>query len=163
MAPATFSTCRDSIITREGDLTKVNLCLTAASPYLDVDSYLPTEGRVVLKIKDTSRVAIRMPAWCQGQDLQWSINGIPSVPEVRGRYVQIANLRPGDRLEMTFPMPEKTVTHVIGDLPFTLTLRGANVVHIDPPGIAIPLYRKLPQGNLVEKTRFLPTVKPSIW
>jgi hypothetical protein len=60
-------------------------------------------------------------------------------------------------------MVERSETRVIGDLPFTLKMRGSNVVDIDPKGTAIPLYTKMPDGSLVEKIRFIAEVKPLIW
>jgi hypothetical protein len=153
----------DSIMTQENGVIKINLLLNRVSPYLDIDSYLPASGRVVLKIKDAPAVMLRIPAWCKPDDLTVAVSGnIVRCTQV-GRYVRIEPLKPGDTVEVTFPMLEQTVTRVIGDLPFTLKLRGANVVDIDPPGAAIPLYTHLPTGVLVEKSRFIPAKRGIIW
>lgn len=53
----------DSIVRREGDEVKVELLLNWASQWLDVNSYLSMEGRIVLKIKDAPVLAVRMPEW----------------------------------------------------------------------------------------------------
>jgi hypothetical protein len=153
----------DSILTRQGNQVKVNLLLNRASPYLEVDSYLPVEGRIVLKVRDAISASVRVPFWVLCKDLVLTINGKERIPEFQERYVQIADLNPGDEVEVKFPMPEQTITRVIGDLPFTLSLRGSNVVNIDPPGIALPLYRNLSTGQLVDKRRFLPENIPAIW
>ena len=42
---------------------KVELLLNWASQWLDVNSYLSMEGRIVLKIKDAPVLAVRMPEW----------------------------------------------------------------------------------------------------
>jgi hypothetical protein len=50
----------------------------------------------------------------------------------------------------------------LGRRPYKLTLRGSNVVAIDPPGVAYPLYQRQPAGKLVEKACFVPS-KKVIW
>ena len=51
----------------------MELLLNRASQWLDVDSYLPVEGKVVLRIKDAPRLAVRMPAWSNPPDVQVSV------------------------------------------------------------------------------------------
>jgi hypothetical protein len=153
----------DSIVAKEGDGVKVNLLLNRASPYLDIDSYLPAEGKVVLKIKTAPSVSLHMPAWCQVEDLHLTINGKSRHAISQGRYIGIEDLKPGDTVEVTFPMVEEVVTRVIGDLPFTLKIRGTNVVAIDPPGICAPLYAHPAQGKLVAKQRFIAEKNKITW
>ena len=62
-------------------------------------------------------------------------------------------------MSIEFPVPERTVHRVLGRRPYKLTLRGSNVVAIDPPGLAYPLYDDMPSGKLVEKERFVPSRK----
>ncbi|MDP6439762.1 MAG: glycoside hydrolase family 127 protein [Candidatus Brocadiia bacterium] len=168
----------DSIITREAGEVRVNLLLNRASEWLDVDSYLPAEGKVVLHIKAAEKVAVRMPEWCDpagvqvsvGDESRWAVQppvanggacGARAVAE--GRFLKMAWLRPGDRVTLTFPVPERVVHRAIGEAPFKLVLRGSNVVSIDPKGTACPLYESTPTGELVTKTRFIPAVGGLTW
>ena len=153
----------DSILTKEEHLIKVNLLLNRVSPFLDIASYLPLEGKVDLKIKNAPTVMVRIPAWCDPTQLQISVSGMTRRRVNVGRSLYIDQLSPGDLVEITFPMTEEVVTRLIGDLPFRLTLRGSNVVDIDPKGTGIPLYTHLPKGELVEKERFIPEWRKIIW
>jgi hypothetical protein len=153
----------DSIITRENNLTRVNLLLNRASTYLDVASFLPASGRVELKIKDAPLVEVRVPAWCKAEEMQVKVSGESRRVLNRGRYILVEGLKPGDLVSISFPMVERTETRVIGDLPFTLRFRGSNVVDIDPRGTALPLYTRTSDGSLVEKERFLAKVRPLTW
>lgn len=153
----------DSILTKEGDLVRINLLLNRVSPYLDIDSYLPASGKVVLKIKNAPTVMVRIPGWCQPGDMTVMVSGKIRDVINFGRYIRIDPLNPGDTVEITFPMAEQVVTRVIGDLPFTLRLRGSNVIGIDPKGIGIPLYTNIPEGKLAEKVRFIPELQKIIW
>jgi hypothetical protein len=153
----------DSILTKEGDLIRVNLLLNRISPFLDIDSYLPAQGKVVLKIKNAPAVMLRLPAWCEPAQVQISVSGMSRSPAVIRRSIYLDQLNPGDQVVITLPLPDETVTRLIGDLPFRLTLRGSNVINIEPKGTALPLYTHHPTGSLVEKERFLPKWREMIW
>jgi hypothetical protein len=153
----------DSILTRQDDQVTINLLLNRVSPYLDIDSYLPAAGKVVLKIKDAPTAKVRIPSWCTAADLHVTVSDKPVGFTNAGRYIQLDRLSPGDCVEITFPMQEQTLTRLIGDLPFILKLRGNNIIDIDPKGIALPLYTRQPRGVLVEKNRFIPATRNIIW
>ena len=152
----------DSIVTKQADEVRVNLLLNRASPWMDVDSYLPVEGRVVLHIKDAHRVAVRMPEWCDPTEVRVRVGSQTRRVLVGGRFVRVGWLKSGDRVTLTFPVPERTMHRVIGEIPYKLVLRGSNVVQIDPGGVAYPLYEDQPSGQLVKKTRFVPQ-RQVIW
>jgi hypothetical protein len=153
----------DSIITKEDHLIKINLLLNRVSPELDIDSYLPAMGKVVLKIKNAPAVLVRIPAWCKAGDMKVLVSGVNRAVIQQERYIRIDALIPGDRVEIAFPLVEQVVTRVIGDLPYILKLHGSNVVAIDPKGIGIPLYSNQPEGILIEKPRFIPVPRSILW
>ena len=53
----------DGIVSCTDGAAQVNLLLNRASPWLDVDSHLPYEGRVVIQDKRARTVAVRLPGW----------------------------------------------------------------------------------------------------
>jgi hypothetical protein len=152
----------DSIVSKSGGEFRVNLLLNRASEWLDVHSYLPVQGRVVLKIKRAGRVAVRMPEWVTLGEVSAAVGREKADTHLEGRYVAIGGLKAGDEVELTFPVPERTLHRVLGRRPYKLTLRGSNVVAIDPSGVACPLYQRQPTGKLVGKTCFVPS-KKVIW
>lgn len=153
----------DSIVTRDEDEARVNLLLNRASPWVDVDSYLPAEGRVVLHIKDASKVSVRIPEWGNPWEVQGSVGGQRRRVRVEGRWVRMTRLKPGDQVTLTFSLPKRVVHRVIGEIPYKLVLRGSNVVSIDPKGVAFPLYEHQPARKLVRTTRFMPQVRQVVW
>ena len=153
----------DSIVTREPDVVRVNLLLNRASPWVDVDSYLPVEGKVVLHVKDAPRVAVRVPEWGNPALVRTTVAEREATTQIEGRYVRVSGLRPGDVVTLTFGVPERTIHRVIGEIPYKLTLRGSNVVAIDPAGVLYPLYERQPRGELVRKTRFVPRATGITW
>jgi len=156
----------DSIVTRAGDEVRVNLHLNRASPWLDVESHLPYEGRVVLKVKQAPRVAVRIPDWTDRRRVTCRVNGAQQDLVWNGNYVGIGGLKPGDQVAVEFPMREVTCFRQIAGVPYRLRIKGNTVVDIDPEGKIYPLYQR--DGYLRDKaplrkvTRFVPQDRP-IW
>jgi hypothetical protein len=153
----------DAMLRQEGDETTVELLLNRASPWLDVDSYLPVEGRVVLHVKNTRSVRVRMPDWSNPGQVRATVGDNHADTQVQGRYVRVGGLSPGDKVTLTFPVPEHTEHRVIGESAYKLTLRGSNVVSIDPEGSIYPLYARQPTGAAVAKERFVPEIQGLVW
>ena len=153
----TFYYVWDSIVQRgEDGSTTVNLLLNRASPWLDVASWLPVDGRVQLRIKDAPQVSVRLPEWVDLAQVSASVNGDATQPGLEGRLAQLEGLAPGDVVELRFPVPERRLHRVIGEIPFRLTLRGANVVAIEPRGIGYPLFERPASGAVEEREVFVP-------
>ena len=153
----------DHIVTKNGDQVRVNLLLNRASRWLDVDSYLPAQGKVVLRIKDATKVAVRMPAWCDPTDVRVTVGDHAFKPVVHGRYLHLSLLKTGDRVTLTFPVPTRVVHRVIGDRPYKLTLRGSTVVEIDPAGVAYRLFDHEHAAKPVKTSRFISSVDGPVW
>jgi hypothetical protein len=132
----------DSILIKENDGVKVNLLLNRASPWLDADSYLPYEGKVVLKIKEAKGVSVRIPEWTDCDNVTCQLNGKKTEFGWSGGYVQVEGLASADVVTVEFPMREQTLFSIIGDKVFKLTIRGNTVVEMDPAGEICPLYQR---------------------
>jgi hypothetical protein len=151
------------MVQRQDQGLRVNLLLNRATPWADVYSHVPYEGRVELKIKmPCNQVAVRAPEWCpQGSpELVCRANGALRQIAWEGRYVNAGHAGPGDRLVFIFPIAERTVKETIGDVAYTLTLKGSTVTSIDPPGRYGALYNRAyfrqPQAPFKKVQRFVP-------
>ena len=149
----------DSILRKEADTVRVNLLLNRASPWLDVDSYLPYEGKAVLKIKQAENVAVRIPEWTDRQKLQCKVNDKECKFTWSGNYVQVKGLKSGDQMSVEFPISQRTVLREIGHAPYELTIKGNTVVDIYPEGTIYPLYQrdhyKQDRAPMKKMTRFV--------
>ena len=153
----------NNIIQKVDGTVKVNLLLNRASKWLDIESWLPVEGKVILKIKNTNKVKIRIPSWCNISGVSVSVNDGKRKLVNEGRYVLITCLKKGDTVEITMPIENKTVFKVIGEMPYKLNIRGSNVTDIEPKGLAIPLFENQPTGGVIEKAMFVPEKDISVW
>ncbi len=127
----------DAIVNGSGDEAQVNLLLNRASSWLDVDSYLPYEGKVVIGNKTARRIAVRIPVWVDRSKLSASVNGQPRRLSWVGGYQVFDDLEPSDTIELRFPVRTETIHRTAGrgtkaQTPYTLTLRGNTVVDISP-------------------------------
>ena len=129
---------------KDGKL-QVNLLLNRASPWADVDSYIPYEGQVDLKIKQPCKeVMLRVPQWIDSgsEKVACTVNGKVRKVNWQGRYVNLGAAKPDDRISVSFPIWERTVKEVLGGVLYTLVIKGNEVVFIDPPGKHCPLYQR---------------------
>ena len=127
---------------KDGKL-RVNLLLNRASPWADVDSFIPYEGRVDVKIKQVSELSVRIPEWVHPEEAKCQLNGTDRPLSWEGRYAVVGKVEPKDVVTMTFPIFERTDKVKILAKEYTLTRKGNDVVHIDPPGKSdCPLYQR---------------------
>ena len=133
----------DSIVRFEDGLAQVNLLLNRASPWVDIDSYLPYEGKVVLRNKKAERMSVRMPLWVDRNAVRCLANGQEIPLRWLGRQLQIADLQPHDAVTITFPMVETTERHTepTYDTTYTCQFKGNTLVDITPRPAEFSLQR----------------------
>jgi hypothetical protein len=158
----------EGTIREDGDRAQVNLLLNRAARLLDVDSYLPYQGKVVLHNKQARRIALRIPAWTNRRQLTASVSGAPRSQDWVGNYLIFEDLKPGDAITVEFPVRETTAAYTVyanspQELVYTCTFRGSTLVDITPRRDAptdYPLYLRANMRKeaapVKEVTRFVP-------
>ena len=132
----------DRILQHHDGSLKVNLLLNRPSPWADVESHIPYQGRVDIKIKQAVRLEVRIPEWVSQTETRCRVNGTDRRGSWDRRYLQVGSVNPGDTVTLTFPIGERTdVVHIEKER-FTLVRKGNDVVSIDPPGRVHPLYQR---------------------
>jgi hypothetical protein len=124
---------------------KVNMLLNRASPWADVYSFIPYQGRVEIKIKlPCSGVLVHAPEWIPtgSSDIKINVDNEPRSFTWEGRYLSLGKVNSNQRIALTCPISEKTVTEKMGRDTYTLLVRGNTVVAIDPPGQLCPLFQR---------------------
>ena len=111
----------------------VNLLLNRASPWMDVASYLPYEGKVVLTNKQARRAAIRIPRWVDRAAIQTRVNGKSAASSWIGNYLVVDGLRPKDILVLDFPIVERAAKYTMAfDRTYAFQFKGNTVVDVSP-------------------------------
>jgi DUF1680 family protein len=122
----------EGIVRYRDGLATVNLLLNRASPWVDVDSSLPYEGRVRITTKTAEGVAVRVPGWANIEQAQLSVDGTPVHPHRVGRYLMVGGLKPGQAVELCFELPQETVEYIAHFQPYSFTFRGSTVLEVAP-------------------------------
>jgi len=178
----------ESIVRCKDGAAQVNLLLNRASPWVDVDSYLPFEGKVVLKNKTAHRLSVRMPMWADKKSVRAEVNGKPATPFWVGQYLLFDALNAKDEVVITFPVNESVETYTLKwkqtefwkestnpgssweplkePAKYRCVSRGNTLVDISPRDeeLGLPLYRrdnmKTTATPTHNVTRFIPMIIP---
>ncbi len=103
----------EAAVKPSGNGAVVNLLFNRFSPWLDLDSYLPFEGRVQIRNKGCRNIQVRLPGWVRLGELRCTVNGLSREPAWCGRYAGFLDL-PGEAvITLEFPVPVETVTLLI--------------------------------------------------
>jgi hypothetical protein len=132
----------DNMLAFERGTLTIHLLLNRASPWADVASRVPYTGRADISVKVGGNLEVRMPEWVKASQMAASVNGVTRPLSATGRYVLVGRVEPGDAVSVTFPISERTVRTTIGGEPYTLVIKGNDVVAIDPPGTWYPFYQR---------------------
>jgi hypothetical protein len=127
----------ESILRFKDGIAQVNLLLNRASAALDVDSYLPDEGKVVLKIKLARKANVRVPAWVDKSAVRCRVNDRRIPPHWLNNYLMVEGLAPKDVVTLEFPMVETIEEHTEprSRQQYTCRFRGNTLVEISPHAI----------------------------
>ncbi len=140
-ARAIFHVLENMLELNNGKLS-IHLLLNRASPWADVNSYVPYEGRIDVVMKTACDVEIRIPEWVIPEEASCIVNNIPRETVFQGRYVQVGSVDSGNVVSMRFPISERSVQTSIGGVSCTLIIKGNDVISIDPGGQWHPFYQR---------------------
>lgn len=96
----------NAIVSGDKNIAQVNMLLNRSSELLDINSYLPYEGKVKINIKATKTAAVRLPLWVDWSQAAVAVNGTSRDIQRTGQYVLITDLKKGDIVAITFPIKE---------------------------------------------------------
>jgi len=151
----------DNMLEFVDERLSIHLLLNRASPWADVNSYVPYEGRIDVMMKTACNVEIRIPEWVKYEEVSCFVNSMPREIVIQERYVQVGSTESGNLVTLTFPISERTVNTTIGGVSYTLIIKGNDVVSIDPPGNWQPFYQRAhyrDKVRWVKCERFVPAI-----
>jgi hypothetical protein len=104
----------EAIIREKSGVAQVNLLLNRASPWLDIDSYLPYEGKVQIHNKTAQLLSVRIPRWVDQKTVLSQVNKRETPSSWLGRYLVFDQIAPGDTITIKFPIVESRETYQSG-------------------------------------------------
>jgi hypothetical protein len=106
----------EGIVRHEGSAADINLWLNRRSPWLDVWSWLPHEGKLVVRNKGMRRITVRLPGWTSRPSVTCTVNGQPAEPEWLGSRAVFAGLRGNEEICLTAPVTTEKTKYSIANL-----------------------------------------------
>ncbi len=96
----------DGTLRYQDGTARINLLLNRASPWVDIDSYLPYEGKVVIKNKAAREAFVRIPLWIDRSAVRCRLRNQEVSIAWLGNYLRFRDLKPDDVLTIQFPIAE---------------------------------------------------------
>ena len=118
----------ESIVRWHDGLAQINLLLNRASPWVDINSYLPYEGKVVVRNKTAPAVAVRIPRWVDRTRMTVTTGGRGVKPVWVGNYALCQGLRGGDEIALEFPLAEHTSTYSLDGKAYRCRFHGQTLL-----------------------------------
>jgi hypothetical protein len=110
----------------------VNLLLNRVSPWMDINSYIPYEGKVVLHNKTVRTALVRIPSWVRLDEVRSFVgNKVVDVSHT-GRFLVFEGLKASDEIRLELPMREREDEYTIHGKKFKVRFRGSTVIDIQP-------------------------------
>ena len=126
----------------DGGLT-VNLLLNLETPDVAMASYIPYSGKVeITPRKDCAFFKLRLPDWAKAEDATLTVNGTKKAFETQGQYLVAKNVKAGDLVVFDAPIPEKCKYIWVEKEKLYITMRGNDVIDIQPKGRECPLFNR---------------------
>jgi hypothetical protein len=121
-----------SMLQYENGVARVNLLLNRASRVLDIDSYLPYEGKVVIKNKTAKKLVVRIPRWVDRRSLKSTRNGNKINGFWLNNYLVFEQVGEQDIIILEFPMVETEEKYQYRGTEYTCRFKGNTLVDISP-------------------------------
>jgi hypothetical protein len=135
----------DGILRYSDGVAQVNLLLNRVSPWMDIDSYLPYEGKVVLRNKAAREALVRLPLYVDKKTVRCRVGDQAVRQEWFGRYLRLEHLKADDVATIEFPVEDRVerwslpttgwnskILQPAGTV-YTFRFRGSTLVDVSPP------------------------------
>jgi len=106
-----------------GAAAEVNMWLNRRSPWVDVWSWLPHEGKLIVRNKGMKSILVRKPGWVRRAMLRCRINGRDVQPAWAGNRVLFTGLRGNEWLQFDVPLATDKATYSLVPLNDRQTVR----------------------------------------
>ena len=129
----------------EAGRLSVNMHLDKKLPEAEVTCDQPWRGRLRIVPARPALVRVRIPEFTRAADMRVVVNGQEASPAARafGNFLELGAFKPGDRIEIAYPLPVRTEEIAVGNPGFRqwryrVTWKGDTVVRMEPLGHEAP-------------------------
>ena len=98
-------------VTEDANGLSVHLHFSLDTPLASVTSHEPFEGLLEILPNKNGDVKVRNPSYAIAAEAK--VNGAESQPVMEGDYLVFRKIRAGTRIELRYPMPERTTEEIV--------------------------------------------------
>jgi hypothetical protein len=133
----------DNIITKKQGTVSVNMALSRNSPWVEVVSYQPYQGRVDLIVHDAPKLLVRIPSWVRQSELTVTINDKAQPFNFTDqKYIVFNGLKKDDVITVAYPLERVETCENVNGTDYRVQWRGDTVTHISPKGLIVPIFER---------------------
>lgn len=123
----------------------VNLLFSHDHKAARIVSFIPRKGRLMIDVKDTIDLYVRVPPWVDRKSLCVTIDGASVNVVMAGNYLNVGKRAVGSCVSMSFAQPEfATQEHALGyEQPYRVEWIGSTVAAMSGGREPMPLYPDL--------------------
>jgi hypothetical protein len=104
----------DGILRRAGDdAVTINLWLNRRSPWVDVRSWQPYEGKLAVQNKGMAQIGIRKPGWASARSIRCQIDGRDVQPKWIGNRMLFGALKGNELITLECPLELETSEYTL--------------------------------------------------
>jgi hypothetical protein len=165
----------------EAGTLSVNMHIDKRLPQAEIRCEQPYRGLLQIALKGDSGVRVRVPEFTSAAEMSVRVNGadLPNAAPSFGNYLELQQLRAGDRIEVAYPLPVRTEDIAVGNPGFRqwryrATWKGDTVVRMEPVDNDVEtaysdfdkakvgvFYGRKGPGQLYQRDHMLQEVQPS--
>jgi hypothetical protein len=123
----------------EAGTLSVHMHIDRKLPQAEIRCEQPYRGLLKIALKEESGVRVRVPEFTSAARMSVRVNGaeLPNAVPSFGNYLELKQLRAGDRIEVAYPLPTRTEDLEVGNPGFRqwryrATWKGDTVVRMEP-------------------------------
>jgi len=106
----------EGITRKGGESGEVNLWLNRRAPWLDVWSWLPHEGRVLIQNKGLRRITVRLPGWTSRTKVRCLLDGENVQPALVGNRMIFDDLKGNTHIGIEAPLEVEKTEYTLANM-----------------------------------------------
>jgi hypothetical protein len=131
-----------NIVTQKPEGVYVNLWFSRDTPTVEVNSFVPYEGKLEIRVHQAPTLYVRVPEGVDPNEVRAMLNNREKSPQREGAYVGFSGLTRDDVVTISVPLKKRTSKETVAGVEYALEWKGNTIVRMSPKGTLAPLYQR---------------------
>ncbi|MCL2815475.1 MAG: glycoside hydrolase family 127 protein [Oscillospiraceae bacterium] len=136
-------------VEKRNDTVYVNMAFSRNSPWIELISYQPYEGRIDIIVRDAEKIMVHIPSWANRNDVRISVNSMPVCADYEDVFLKFSGMKKDDHIKIEYPLSVNIKNEMVNGTAYSVEWKGDTVVGINPKGALYPIFeRKYAKKNI---------------